>query len=143
MAAPNRHGIVTSLPASYGPIFEHLAGPTKPITGVVRDRTTGKTLPDLWINGSIRNAWWENNVRVITDKEGRYRLIGLPKARTYRVSAWGQEKNYLPAGREFGDSEGLAPIALDFELVRGVRVRGRIADKSAGKLGDIIAKRPE
>jgi hypothetical protein len=37
-AAPNRRGIPTSLPAIYGPNFEHLAGPTKPITGVVRDR---------------------------------------------------------------------------------------------------------
>src|SRR5262249_27477143 len=35
-SAPDRIGGLVSLPRIYGPTFEHLAGPTKPITGVVR-----------------------------------------------------------------------------------------------------------
>lgn len=132
-SAPNRIGIPMALPAIYGPNFEHLAGPTKPITGIVRDRATGKPLADIHINGGIPNHWWENYVQVKTDKEGRYRILGLPKAGSYHVSAWGAQKGYIQVGKKIGGSEGLAPIALDFELVRGVRVRGRITDKTTGK----------
>jgi RNA polymerase sigma factor (sigma-70 family) len=132
-SAPDRIGGLVNLPAIYGPTFEHLMGPTKPITGIVRDRATGKPLADVWINGNIPSAWWENYVRTKTDKEGRYRLIGLPKANSYRLSAWGLQQNYLQVGKEVRGSEGLAPIALDFELVRGVRVSGKITDKGTGK----------
>ncbi|HTU88775.1 MAG TPA: sigma-70 family RNA polymerase sigma factor [Gemmataceae bacterium] len=85
-SAPDRMGGLMRLPAIYGPNFEHLAGPTKPITGIVRDRATGKPLADIHINGSVPGAWWENYVHVKTDKDGRYRIIGLPKARSYHVS---------------------------------------------------------
>lgn len=132
-SAPDRIGLLMRLPAIYGPTFEHLVGPTKPISGMVRERVTGKPLPDVWINGSVRIAWWENYVKVKTDKEGRYRILGLPKARSYHVSVWGLQKNYLQVGKTVGDSEGLAPITLDFELVHGVRVSGRITDKATGK----------
>jgi RNA polymerase sigma factor (sigma-70 family) len=131
--APDRLGGLMSLPRIYGPTFEHLAGPTKPITGIVRDRATGKPLADVWINGNVPNTWWENYVRAKTDKDGRYRLIGLPKARSYHVSVWGLRRDYIQAGKDVGDSAGLTPLTLDFELVRGVRVRGRITDKATGK----------
>lgn len=132
-SAPNRIGIPLALPAIYGPNFEHLAGPTKPITGIVRDRATGKPLADIPINGSIPNHWWENYVQVKTDKEGRYRILGLPKDRSYHVTVWGSQQNYIQVGKKIGDSEGLAPIKLDFELVHGARVHGRITDKTTGK----------
>jgi protocatechuate 3,4-dioxygenase beta subunit len=134
-SAPDRVGMGKSrlpLPTIYGPTFDHTAGPTKPITGVVRNRATGKPVADVFINGSA-HGWWENYVRAQTDKEGRYRLIGLPKAQTFRISAYAAEQGYLPAGQSIGDSEGLAPIALDFELVRGIRVTGRVTDKTTGK----------
>jgi hypothetical protein len=92
-------------------------------------------VPDVWINGRISfpDGWWENYVKVKTDQEGRYRLVGLPKARSYSVAAWGLPKNYLQTSKKVRGTEGLAPIAVDFELIRGVRVHGRIADKDTGK----------
>ncbi len=132
-AAPDRIGRLVRLPLIYGPTFEHVTGPTKPIIGVVRDRATGKPVADVAMNGSVREAWWENYVRAKTDKDGRYRLIGLPKARSYHVSAFALPSDYIQAGKDVGDSEALTPITLDFELVRGVRVRGRITDKATGK----------
>jgi RNA polymerase sigma factor (sigma-70 family) len=130
---PNRIGIPLQLPAIYGPTFDHAANATRPITGVVRDRATGKPVADVWINGSAPNSWWENYVRAKTDREGRYRLIGLRKARSYHLSVWGLQQNYLQAGKNVGDREGLEPITQDFELIRGVRVRGRITDTTTGK----------
>jgi RNA polymerase sigma factor (sigma-70 family) len=103
-AAPDRIGRLVRLPSIYGPTFDHLAGPTKPIAGVVRDRATGKPVADVWINASMREAWWENYVRTKTDKDGRYRAIGLPKARSYHVSVWGLERDYIQAGKDVGDS---------------------------------------
>jgi RNA polymerase sigma factor (sigma-70 family) len=132
-SAPDRVGGLMRLPAIYGPTFEHLAGPTRLISGIVRDRATGKPLADVPINGSIPNAWWENYVRTVTDKEGRYRLIGLPKARSYHVSVWGLKNDYIQVGKDVRGNEGLTPITQDFELVHGVRVCGRITDKTSGK----------
>jgi RNA polymerase sigma factor (sigma-70 family) len=56
-SAPDRIGIGKSrlpLPAIYGPTFDHTAGPTKPITGVVRDRATGNPVAGVFVNGSAR-----------------------------------------------------------------------------------------
>jgi RNA polymerase sigma factor (sigma-70 family) len=131
--APDRIGGLMPLPTIYGPTFDHAANPTRPIVGVVRDRATGKPVADVWINGSAPNSWWENYVRAKTDREGRYRLIGLRKAPSYHLSVWGLQQNYLQAGKNVGDREGLVPLTQDFELIRGVRVRGRITDKTTGK----------
>ncbi len=136
-AAPDRLGVgrsVTPLPAIYGPTFEHTAGPTKPIVGVVRDRATGKPLADVGISAGA-GGWWENHVYTKTDQAGRYRLIGLPKGktRTFRVQAYASPQGYLPTSKPVSDSAGLAPLTLDFEMVHGIRVRGRITDKTTGK----------
>jgi hypothetical protein len=59
-SVPDRMGDLMRLPASYGPTFEYLAGPTKLITGIVRDRAKGKPLADVSINGRASGSWWEN-----------------------------------------------------------------------------------
>jgi len=55
--------------------------PTKPVVGVVRDKDTGKPLAGVRVRSHrIAGAIDLNGlVRTTTDKEGRYRLIGLPK----------------------------------------------------------------
>ncbi len=136
-AAPERLGVgrsVTPLPAIYGPTFDYTAGPTKPIVGIVRDRATGKPLADVGISAGA-GGWWENHVYTKTDQEGRYRLIGLPKGktRTFRVQAYASPQGYLPTSKPVSDSAGLAPVTLDFEMVHGIRVRGRITDRITGK----------
>jgi RNA polymerase sigma factor (sigma-70 family) len=136
-AAPDRIGIPgrkRPLPVIYGPVFDHPAGPTKPVIGIVRDHQTGRPLADVGISAGS-GGWWEDHVYTTTDQAGRYRLIGLPKgkARTLRVQAYADPQGYLPASKPVDDSEGLAALTLDFELVHGVRVRGRITDKTTGK----------
>ncbi|MBI1913623.1 MAG: sigma-70 family RNA polymerase sigma factor [Planctomycetes bacterium] len=119
-----------SLPALYAPSFEHVARPTRPVAGKVIDRATGKPLADVHIGGHGAGASWEDFATTRTDTQGRYRLIGLPKGVRYGLRATpGLDRGYLPAEKSLADDGGLTPLKLDFEMVRGVRVRGRVTDK--------------
>jgi RNA polymerase sigma factor (sigma-70 family) len=119
-------------PAVYGPRFDHPAEPSKPIVGVVRDRATGQPVAGVGVSGSVPNRYWEDYAQTRTDAEGRFRLAGVAKAAEYTLSAYAG-KPYLPSQQRVGDSEGLKPLTVQFDLVRGVQVKGRIADKQTGK----------
>jgi RNA polymerase sigma factor (sigma-70 family) len=129
---PGPDGKGRPMPDIYGPSFDHLAGPTRPIVGTIRDRATGKPVAGAFVNGSA-GGWWGNYVLTKTDKDGRYRIIGVAKAPTLHIRAGAPEQDYLPGGKTVSDSEGLGPVTLDLELTRGIRVRGRITDKVTGK----------
>jgi RNA polymerase sigma factor (sigma-70 family) len=121
-------------PTVYGPTFEHAALPCKPIVGVVRDKATGKPIAGAGINGNTANHHWEDYARTETDAEGRFKLLGVAKGSSYSVSAFVTGgKTYLPAMKRVADSEGLKPVTVDFELVRGVLLKGRVTDKTTGK----------
>jgi RNA polymerase sigma factor (sigma-70 family) len=121
-------------PLLYGLRFDHLGMPVRPITGVVRDKETGKPLSGIRVAGSAADGSGETQVEAWTDREGRYQLRGLAKAGKYRLFAWpGDFSTYIPGGREVSAGEGLAAAEGDFELVRGVEVRGRVTDKVTGK----------
>ena len=66
----------------YGTQFEHVVGPTKPITGIVRIKGTGRAVAGVTVAGQIMGRPW-TTVMTKTDQEGRYRLDGLPKAGSY------------------------------------------------------------
>jgi RNA polymerase sigma factor (sigma-70 family) len=117
-----------------GPTFEYVASPSKPIVGIVRDKATGKPLADVFINGSAGNHHWADYATTQTDSEGRFRLLGVAKGHDYMISAFAKGgKTYLPGMKKVGDTEGLEPLTVDFELVRGVLVKGHITDKTTGK----------
>jgi RNA polymerase sigma factor (sigma-70 family) len=121
-------------PALYPPTFRLVANPTRPIIGKVCDARTGKPLAGVHINGSAERGWWQNHVSTQTDAQGHYQLLGLAKAESYRLTAFASEGNaYLPAGKKVRETQGLEPIAVDFEMARGVRVEGRMIDKATGK----------
>ena len=123
-----------TLPALYGLTFEHVTRPTRPVAGKVTDRATGKPLAGVHVIGHGAGAWWGDEARTVTDAQGRYHLLGLPKGKRYGVrAAAGLTRSYLPSEKGLADAGGLAPLALDFELVRGVRVRGRVTEKGTGK----------
>jgi RNA polymerase sigma factor (sigma-70 family) len=122
-----------TLPALYGLKFDHVARPTRPIGGKVTDRATGKPMAGIHVFGHGAGAWWGDEARTLTDAKGRFRLIGLPKGSGYSLRAGGVPRGYLPAAKSLADAAGLGPLSLDFELVRGVRVRGRVTDLATGK----------
>src|SRR5262249_13413160 len=65
----------TTRSAPQGAPFTFLVVPTRPVVGVVRDKDTGKPLAGV----TVRSHDWNSLVRTTTDKDGRYRLLGLPK----------------------------------------------------------------
>jgi RNA polymerase sigma factor (sigma-70 family) len=122
-------------PLLYGPSFEHLIGPTKPVAGVVRDKATGKPVAGVRIVGrtsGVPNA--NTSIETVTDAQGRYRLMGLRKDSRYYLTADTTEGAvHLPQQKELEDTEGLKPLTADFDLVRGIPVEGRLLDKGSGK----------
>jgi RNA polymerase sigma factor (sigma-70 family) len=108
--------------------FDHLAGPGKSITGVIRDKRTGKPIADISVACPFTPSWiWAKS-----DAQGHYRLTGVPKHKEYYVAAGG-----LPyfncTKHDVVDTPGLAPIVVDFALERGIAVRGKLFDKVTGK----------
>jgi RNA polymerase sigma factor (sigma-70 family) len=122
-----------TLPAIYGLKFDHITRPTRPIVGKVVDHATGKPVAGVNVFGRGAGVWWGDEARTQTDAKGQFRLVGLPKGSRYHVRAADVPRGYLPAEKPLSDTAGLGPLALDFELARGVRVRGRVTDRSTGK----------
>ncbi len=120
-------------PPLVGAEFERLLGPTKPITGIVRVKGTGKPIPGMQVLGSEPASWTQ--VSAVTDEQGRFRLVGLPKAGSYEVSAAPQPgiDPFLGTRKTVTDTEGLKAVETDLELPKGVIVTGRLIDRVTGK----------
>ena len=106
--------------------FKHTVGPSKPVVGTVRDKTTGKPLAGVEVSAPSAHS-----SRATPDAEGRYRLDGHGKVKDYWVLAGGGR--YFRLLRQGADTPGAEPVAIDFVLERGVVVRGRLTDKATGK----------
>jgi hypothetical protein len=72
-------------------------------------------------------------IRTTTDKDGRYRLVGLPKGEDNQLLAMTDDLPYLPVSRTVVNTAGLGPVTVDFALKRGVWVKGRVTEKTTGK----------
>ena len=119
----------------YAATFEHVVGPSKPITGVVRLKGTGRPVAGVTVAGGFRGLGW-SMVFTRTDEHGRYRLEGLRKAEThpYLVDVRPEPGSpYLAALTVVADTAGLQPIEVPLELPPGVAVRGRVIDKQTGR----------
>jgi RNA polymerase sigma factor (sigma-70 family) len=121
----------------YGANFQHVAAPSKPIVGVIRDRDTKKPLAGFTIQSmtlATNPIHIEHINKTKSDEQGRYRLMGMPKGMgsTIMVIPSG-ELPYVAMNARVPDSPGLDAVALDFEMRRGVWIEGRITDKVTGK----------
>ncbi len=107
--------------------------------GVIRDRDSGKPLAGVMVEPSkITNPWNISNhneglLRTTTDKDGRYRLVGLPKGEDNRLVAMTNDLPYLHAVQKVENTPGLEPVTVDFALRRGIWVTGRVTEKTTGK----------
>ena len=118
-------------PPLYGPEFDFLASPGRVINGTVRDRATGKPLEGVRLNGSGEGDGHWQDVEAVSDAQGRYRLVGMAVAARCQLRTYREE--YLPALKYAPADEGLAPITVDFDLPRGIIVRGKVTDRATGK----------
>jgi hypothetical protein len=119
----------------HGATFDHVISPSKPIEGVVRLKGTGRPLAGVRVSGFAQEA--RAQAGAITDREGRFRLEGLPKIASYRVSVIPEPgQPYLQASVNVSDTEGLKPIAVTIDLLKGVVARVRLIDKATGRSVD-------
>jgi RNA polymerase sigma factor (sigma-70 family) len=126
----------TDLLTLHGNGFDFVAAPCKPIVGVVRDKDSGKPIPGAVVT-SYRRAGSHisavTDLRAVADREGRYRLVGMPKGDGNVLRAGPpQGEPYLMAVKEVADTPGFEPVTADFALKRGVWITGRVLDKATG-----------
>jgi RNA polymerase sigma factor (sigma-70 family) len=145
----------------HGATFDHVAAPTVPIIGTVRDKDTGKPLAGIIIQ---TDSDWDptaSYLRTVTDKDGHYRLVGLPKKPSWVIRAYsgpvqrdehyrfayslpkkpswtirentGTDQCYVRLGKKVRSGIGLDPVRADFEMKRGVLIHGRVTDKTSGQ----------
>jgi RNA polymerase sigma factor (sigma-70 family) len=135
------YGESRRLTAYYGAGFRHVAAPTKPIVGVVRDKDTKKPLAAVTVRGHARlikpgdyDARDLDIARTTSDAHGHYRLVGMPKGDGYNIVAIPDtDQPYLATKTDVPNTPGLDPVTVDFELKRGIWIEGKITDKVTGK----------
>ncbi|MFO0807827.1 MAG: sigma-70 family RNA polymerase sigma factor [Gemmataceae bacterium] len=127
-------GMSRAAPDLYGPEFTHSAKPDQPITGVVRDKTTGKPVAGIMVSANVRGSWYEKGVQTTTDADGKYTLRGIGKGAERQVMFYPSAGSpYLPANRMVADAPGLATLDVDHDMTRGVVVTGKVVDKATGQ----------
>jgi RNA polymerase sigma factor (sigma-70 family) len=121
----------------FGVPFDFAAAPCKPIVGVVRDKDTGKPIPGAIVTSykiAGSNFVERTEIKTVADKDGKYRLNGMPKGDGNIIRAGPPEgQPYLMALHNVADTPGLEPITADFNLKRGVWIIGKVKDKATGK----------
>jgi RNA polymerase sigma factor (sigma-70 family) len=118
-------------PILYGPEPTIVVETGKVIEGVVKDLTTGKLLPGVRV-GALTG--FGDGVMGVTDKDGKYRLAGLPLEKSYRVYASPPAGSpYIRRGGEAEALPGSATVRIDIGLAKGVVVKGRVIDRQTGK----------
>jgi len=139
---PKGQGRLGPVTTYHGAPCDLVMMPTRHVVGVVRDKDTGKPLAGVTVRSHRIHKDFDLNglVRTTTDKEGRYRLVGLPKgegnaiiAETYGHLSRTDDRPYLAAIRAVGNPPGLEPVTVDMAMKRGIWVKGRVLDKATGR----------
>jgi RNA polymerase sigma factor (sigma-70 family) len=116
-----------------GATFDYIAGPTKPITGVLRLKGSGKPVEGAIVR--VADPATHTVVTARTDAAGHFRLDGVPKGEFYQLSLNPRPGIDPFLGHEaiFDDTEGLKPIEAAIEVPTGVIVTGRLIEKATGR----------
>ena len=121
---------------SVNPAFEIFADPTQAIAGVVRDKESGKPIAGVIVkSNSLANVplMWNDFVRTTTDAQGRYRLLGLPKGPGHTIMAVPPDGDpHVASLAEAGGAPFSEPVKIDFNLKRGVLIKGRVTALGSG-----------
>ena len=126
----------------YGARFDHVAEPSRPIVGVVRDKDSGKPLAGAVVRSSRAIGNPGRFIRTTTDAEGRFRLTGLEtptkewpdgEIRGEVIALPPEGQPYLAAAESLIEPAGSKSLTRDFGLKRGIWIKGRVIDKATGK----------
>jgi beta-lactamase regulating signal transducer with metallopeptidase domain len=120
----------------FGATFTFSAEPARTIEGIVKDAKTGELLPDVSVESKTMTSYPYGKYRVLkttTDKNGRFRLIGMPKGAENELwVAPNDRQPYFMRDVDVPDPVGLGPIRMEIELHRGIWITGRVTDGATG-----------
>jgi protocatechuate 3,4-dioxygenase beta subunit len=117
--------------------------PAKEASASISGRATigGKAAAGITIVATVSNSFFDNKTvsKTTTDEDGNYKITGLaggrftilPLAKSYLVASGGA---YKEAGQSVNVAEGETITKIDFALVRGGVVTGRITDSEGHPL---------
>jgi beta-lactamase regulating signal transducer with metallopeptidase domain len=122
----------------HGAEFDLILGPELVAVGTVTDKDTGAPLAGATVGTTALFGNPLRTLKTTTDAQGRYRLAGIPPKTQFNdeqdlIVQPAEGLPYLPTVKHLGKGGGAKPIAIDFQLKRGVRARVRVFDKSNGK----------
>jgi RNA polymerase sigma factor (sigma-70 family) len=115
--------------------------PSRPITGVVRDRVTGKpvagvTVQSLMMAGSSRVE--SGLVKATSDKDGKFTLAGMPKGSGNKLLVVpGRGQPHLVTSVDVPDPNGFDPVAVDVTLERGILIEGVVRDPAGRPIPNV------
>ena len=119
--------------------FTYIAGPTKPVIGVVREHGSGKpianaTIKSQKLHGNPIHGWGQDYIRAVTDNAGRYELRGMPLGDDNMIAAIASEEQpYLSVSKSLAISADGEHAELDIALPRGLWAEGQATDRATGK----------
>jgi RNA polymerase sigma factor (sigma-70 family) len=140
-AAPVNKAVLDRIPAELrqpgqppllnGPKLTYVVPASRRIEGAVREASSGKPVAGYVINV---HAGYGFGITSVSDKEGRYKLNGVPKVKQYLLGAEPPDGSpWLRSGARLDDTEGVQPLTIDFTVARGIVLSGRVLDKTTGK----------
>lgn len=128
-----------------GATFVFSASPSQPVEGIVVDGETQQPLAGVAVEGTRfagSMLTGRENIKTITDANGRFRLVGFPKAqpnaKQYRqynhiMLRPNDDQPYLMRNVQVPVGEGLDTIDMTAELHRGIWIKGRVTNKATGE----------
>jgi beta-lactamase regulating signal transducer with metallopeptidase domain len=136
-AVPVGHGVPGTpvLPRPdrvYGAEFGHVAPPSRLIVGTLRDADSGKPIAGVKVQS--RGLYSSMHVPK-TDVEGRFELMGHPKAPQYELLAVPDGLPYFESSAKIQDTAGLEPLSVEMALLHGTEARGRMTFEPDGQPG--------
>jgi 5-hydroxyisourate hydrolase-like protein (transthyretin family) len=145
MAATRRIIFAEETQQVFGADFVFSAAPSQPVEGTVVDADTGKPLADVEVKadrfaGSMMSGL--GHLKTSTDKDGRFRLLGLPKSQpdakdsfrfNYLALRPNDDQPYLMRRIQVAVGQGLETIDMTIELHRGIWITGRVTNNVTGE----------
>jgi RNA polymerase sigma factor (sigma-70 family) len=111
--------------------FDYVIAAGRPIRGVVRDRLTGRPIAGVKVS-LLAAGPQSSGATTQTDRNGCYELLGPAVPRASLVAQPQRGELYV-AEVKVAISPAAGPLRVDFELLGGLPLQGRVTDQAAGK----------
>ena len=104
------------------------------VAGTVRDAMSGEPVEnaEVYVMGGTRD-YTDPQCRVWTDSGGKFRLVRTREETDFTVMVDGDKHRYLPASRTFKNVTDIGETTADFEIPRGVLIRGKVVEANTDR----------